>query len=693
MSTFCLDMVNGSDSANGTTWTLAWKTMTNGAIAGRIAPGDIIKLAKTPAPTSLGNGTWSKSVLAAGKKVTLATAQTAAIDNCDAGWTIGPYTPLVTQTVTTSRSKEGTGCLRVVIPGNYWNYTTDPQMAMYKSLTSADLSAYQQLCFWVYNYNGSLDISICLCSDTSGSVIVNQFDLPANIVTNTWTPVVIDYGSALGSAIQSVAIYKRTRTYAGEDFYIDNVFVCKAPSSSTCLSLKSVISKNSSAYGGSEGWYPIKAINGTAVYLEDGLTYVGQDQKGEDPNYEWWRCYSGTTETVTTYVRQPVTPSGSMNSTEAGTAGSLIQYQGGFDPATDIQDGETFIGDMGLGAVHDYILMNRINVVRGSVTVSGNFCDVSMQTVAKGQVAVTGHKNDIEITNIINGSGLYVTGRRNAITCTTVSNGYSANMTVYGRLNKITATNCDNSYQSNVSLSSRARENRFYITNCKDGRYYGVVFYADAYDNWFYDMVTSGNDSGVNDVYRSQAVLLYLGTSASPGRNFFVNPTFGETYSFYNPYGLFADYVENSIAILKYGGDVNDNRTYTDGGEIKSQVAVRHTAADVAWQILPTKTTRNETYPLTMLLRRVALNSGSLVTVNCYFRRSNTGITGRLICRGGQIPGVDADVYSDLSVAADTWDQLSLSFTPSAAGVIELEAQVWGGTTYSVFVDDIEVLQ
>lgn len=691
MATFCLDMVNGSDSANGTTWTLAWKTMTNGATSGRIAPGDIIKLAKTPDPTSLGNGTWSKSVLAAGKKVSLATAHTADIDNCDANWTIGPYTPLVTQALTTTKNKEGSASLRVVIPGNYWNYTTDPQEAAYKSFSAKDLSSYQQLCFWVYNYNGSMDISVCLCSDTSGSVIVNQFDLPANIATNTWTPVVIDYGSALGSAIQSVAIYKRTRTYFGEDFYIDNLFACKAPGSSTCLNLKSVISKNSSAVGGSEGWYPIKAIYGTSVFIEDGLAYVGQDANGNGD--KWWSCYSGTTETVTTYVRQTVTPSGSMDSTEAGTAGNLIQYHGGYNPATDIQDGETFTGDRGLGVAHDYILSNRINVIRGSLTVSGNFCDITAQTIAKGQVAITGHKNDNEITNIINGSGLNITGRDNAISCTTVSNGYSPNITVSGKRNKITATNCNNCYQANVSLSSRARENRFYITNCRDGRYYGVVFYADAYDNWFYDMVTAGNDSGINDVYRSQAVLLYLGASASPGRNFFVNPTFGETYSFYNPSGLLADYIENEIAILKYGNNVNDNRTYTDGGEIKSQTAVRHTTADVAWQLSPTRTTRSETYPLTMLLRRVALNSGSLVTVNCFFRRSNTGITGRMVCRGGQIPGVDADVYSDISVAADIWVQLSISFTPTAVGVVDIEAYAWGGTTYSVFVDDIEVLQ
>ena len=95
-------------------------------------------------------------------------------------------------------------------------------------------------------------------------------------------------------------------------------------------------------------------------------------------------------------------------------------------------------------------------------------------------------------------------------------------------------------------------------------------------------------------------------------------------------------------------------------------------------------------YPLFMSLAKIAVAANSQVTVSCWFRRSNTGITGKLVCRGGQIAGVSADVSASMTAAADTWEQLTINFTPTAAGVVEIEAWAYGGTTYSVYVDDID---
>ena len=61
MSIWYIDPVNGSDGNNGTSWAAAWQTITSGATAARIAPGDTIRIAKSPAPVSLGNGTWTST--------------------------------------------------------------------------------------------------------------------------------------------------------------------------------------------------------------------------------------------------------------------------------------------------------------------------------------------------------------------------------------------------------------------------------------------------------------------------------------------------------------------------------------------------------------------------------------------------------------------------------------------------------
>lgn len=54
MAIFYIDFENGNDANDGTTWAQAWKSLTTGATAARTAPGDEIRLAKSPDPTSLG---------------------------------------------------------------------------------------------------------------------------------------------------------------------------------------------------------------------------------------------------------------------------------------------------------------------------------------------------------------------------------------------------------------------------------------------------------------------------------------------------------------------------------------------------------------------------------------------------------------------------------------------------------------
>ncbi len=74
-------------------------------------------------------------------------------------------------------------------------------------------------------------------------------------------------------------------------------------------------------------------------------------------------------------------------------------------------------------------------------------------------------------------------------------------------------------------------------------------------------------------------------------------------------------------------------------------------------------------------------------------RRTNTGLTFRLRVKGGQIAGVSSDVTSNMSAAADTWEQVSLSFTPTEAGVVEILAECWGGSTYTGYIDELSIIQ
>ena len=85
--------------------------------------------------------------------------------------------------------------------------------------------------------------------------------------------------------------------------------------------------------------------------------------------------------------------------------------------------------------------------------------------------------------------------------------------------------------------------------------------------------------------------------------------------------------------------------------------------------------------------------AGTLVTVTARMQRSNTGLTMRLECPGGQISGVSSDVSADMTAAANTWETVTITFTPTAAGGVDIYAYAFGGTTYSGYVCNLTASQ
>src|SRR3954465_12971522 len=73
MTIFYLDGEGGNDANAGTSFALRWKTFSSGATAARIAPGDVIRVMGSPAPTLLGNATWTGTGLQAAKSISSST--------------------------------------------------------------------------------------------------------------------------------------------------------------------------------------------------------------------------------------------------------------------------------------------------------------------------------------------------------------------------------------------------------------------------------------------------------------------------------------------------------------------------------------------------------------------------------------------------------------------------------------------
>jgi hypothetical protein len=142
------------------------------------------------------------------------------------------------------------------------------------------------------------------------------------------------------------------------------------------------------------------------------------------------------------------------------------------------------------------------------------------------------------------------------------------------------------------------------------------------------------------------------------------------------------------------GNTVGNNKIYFQGGLATSQTAVRNTPSGYAWSMAPTSTsTVTSQFPLKLKIASVAANGGSAVTISAYMRRTNTGLTMQLVCPAGQPYGPSTDTVASMTAAADTWQQVSISFTPTQNGVYDIYAYAFGGTTFTGYVDDVEVTQ
>jgi len=153
----------------GSSWADAWSTINTGATAARINPGDEIRISKSPDPQSIGNALWTNL----SKTIVLDAARTLDIDLCETAWT---GMTNVTSTASATR-KQGSFSAQLAILAAF----TTGKVA-YKTLAAPlNLSAFQDINFSL-RFSTTFNVNtyrICLCSDTTGDVVVDNFLIPA----------------------------------------------------------------------------------------------------------------------------------------------------------------------------------------------------------------------------------------------------------------------------------------------------------------------------------------------------------------------------------------------------------------------------------------------------------------------------------------------------------------------------------
>jgi hypothetical protein len=754
---YYLDYATGDDTYAGDSFAAGhpWKTITAGPTAARIAPGDVIRIAKSPDPTSLGSATWYAGPIPAAVAITSSTnavpivvtknthglangdivqitghttnysangvwiiqnvatntfeligsvgtgtggatgtyqkinskcvkLDTACTKNIDYGfdlWTGHDPSNVVASHDSTYYKQGGTATLRgasvklAIASG----FTTG--LAGFKAISPGSLTAYSQISFWMQLRTlTSLAINtvrVCLCSDSSGADVVDAFTVAFAIPTNgnnVWMPFTIakDGGGTLGgTAIASIAIYIDADPGAvAYDLYFNNFIAVQAASEDDSLSLTSLIGHNTAD---NPSWFGIQSIGTqdgvqTVIVLDNDVNTTALTGRG---------VMTSGVGSVTTYKRETIkTTMGTgtagvaliQDSGTAPTTGapSYIEFQGGYNTSSDSVDGLTFLdGRNGLGSgIHmnskSWIKINKIYCHRYSYglqipTSYGIYIDEygAGNCTTYGMAVVS--SNACIFNNIVYCNNNTIAG---------IYNQYSSNLwNSIKRINNNTGPGIrmDNSFDNEINA----------IVSCKNNSTFGINS-TYSYNNVIRKMVTASNVTAAFNL--------------DWGSLFLFEPTISEATV------LGAGPVAGSKARVHYVNSDGTTWQWCEGGNISGQTTTRHTASGIAWKLSPTNALRNTNYPLTLPIAQVAVAASALVTVSAYMLRSNSGLTLRLICPASQLTGL-TEQYVDSDDDTVNWVQKSITFTPSEAGVVQIEVHAYGGTTYSGYIDDLTISQ
>lgn len=677
MAVWYVDPEGGNDANGGTSFANRAKTW-NGFTP---AAGDTIRIIANIPPWSIGTATWTDN----SGTVTLGAAVTQTIDNCETAWTAGTN---VTTSVVTSYRRQGSDCITVASASG----VTNGQLMAYKTLGSTtDFSAYSCVSLWFGTAGSSLQtggsISVALCSDSAGATPIATLTMPTYLVGMTGVqsiPILFENGgSALPSGVNSVAIYAgSTKPFSSSGtIYIDNIIACTAANASSHLSHASVIGKNT---GGEPEWYPIQYIDGTTIAL--GLMGDYSSSAGS-------RKYRGTTQSLTTYamlgVRTRMTSSnstsGSSTKNASGTAVAPISWTGGWDrTAMSTQSGSSWLNGEGYQVYGWYnyngnnwhaMPDNTIGFIAytayaiyhssayGRVFKNLGFTNCNIPHNSAGGSA---YVSDIEFDNVTFGQYGVYSGIASAI----------AGGKVKIRARRLTGCVTYGFDASDVLTDDNADIEIKQIDNCVNGIGMSTSARAKVRNTTFANNTTY--DINIVSSLQGSEILLERPTftSGSP-----VLPSFSLAGA--------------SVRMTAVGGNAWDYRIYRhDVTQVMDQSTVHGTTAQ-SIKITVADYQHLVAQPYRVRLAKIASLSGKTVTFTCYIQRSDaSNVSAGLMTLEGSVAGV-GDASYVCSGAASTWEQATISFTPTEDGVVDVwgyvGASASGANTQTVWFGDTNV--
>lgn len=625
----------------------------------------------------------------------------------DGAWTAGTN---VTAAASTTR-KQGATSTQLSIQTAF----TTGIVGYFDTGVTNNLSGYKKICFWfrssVAIANASI-YTIRLCSDALGATPVNTLTLPAvAIAANTFVPIVLDNGSALSSTVRSISLFVPTTDPGVPVLLLDNLMACND------VTLRTLISKNNT-----DGpWFGIRSITNDAgsdtVTVDMGLNSIISTNPSKG--------FYGTTESTTAYVSDGISLGASaaaanttsvFNFTKTAPAAFPISVIGGWDRTNmSTSGGYTHInGFNGNGRILSFssgAYLNFQNFIistcyTGVYIVADNLtfdkCHI-IDNVLTGFLSSAAVRTGISVSNsTINSTNLAksIQSKNSTFTNCNFLNSATDGISLATNTTSLVYDGCTSANNTATGLTVSAGVNSANITfkNCNfnNNTTYGLEFLDAVCDFKIINGTFNSNGSGAISTTRSNGDIIGLSTSGNNNVGIF-NSAIGNVYNISNwvfnestPISNLASYDSSFYTIVNYNGVANDHRIVTDGGTISSDTSVRYSATGISWKLQPTSTTRTSTYPLVQPIKGVPVKANVAHTVSIQARRSSTSLTLNFGMDRQTVAGLTAQEVS-LSATADTWQQLSISFTPTADAVIDFYVSAYGGTNLTGYWDEFVV--
>lgn len=718
MAIWYVDYQNGSDGSAGTSF--ATRKQTIQGVTGASA-GDTIRVMGSNAPQDVGQtASWTNQ----SKTVTLTSGVTSNIFLSETSWT---HASTNVTASTSSTTKIGSNSSSLAIASGF---TTG--LAAYQTLSGGPLnfSSYNQVSFWIQTSVSvaASSLELQLCSDTVGATPVNTVVITRALNANQWTPITIDTGSALGSSIGSINLTVLL-SVGTCTVLICNILACGPSSSASSITLQSLIGQNAN----NDTWWAIKSINGTTIVLDqhpNANAATGQGWSGTtNASAEIWKL-----ETIKT-ARQTSSTASVQSPASNGSSGNPITISGGWDQSAmttqsliTIYDG---LDGFGYGfadaSSKNYITLDHLGFCRYnfgmnfSSSVTGyvlNTIELLNNNASHGLEISTQTK--CTLTNVLamagnNGAGLQVQSGNldvtlgNVTVLSSLGQGIYLNGNINDRVIINGAVTCNNNSSGGLTISNvqvwMQTSSASLTTNYNTT--YGVQFLTCYAPSILLDVTSENNTS--YGVYNSSVVLgnhkihglttsgnttaaISLNGAANCSGDMYVD---NWTHSDSTPVQVGGTGNDARLHSTNEAGTTNEHFVYSDGGQstviIQSETGGnRHTASGIAWSILPGSSNRDSFYPIRMSVAKVLILSGDTLTFTAWIMRTGTGIVNTLKIMGGVLSGIPNDVTYVGSASANTYEQATLTATPTQDGVIEIfyEAYNPSDNTHRACVDD-----